>query len=82
MEMRGILFQKEVKRMNFLNLTEIYRAVTKLLDSGWTIPGIERLSKFRNRFQQTSLDLSDLTADIRHLEIIRWLVQVGRITDW
>ena len=50
--------------MNFLNLTEIYRAVTKLLDLGWTIPGIERLSKFRNRFQHTSLDLSDLTADI------------------
>ncbi len=66
--------------MHDLNPAEIFRAVTKLLDSGWTIPEIERLSRFRTRFQQTSEDV--LTVDIRRLEFIRWLVQASRITDW
>lgn len=66
--------------MHDLNLAEIFRAVTKLLDSGWTIPEIERLSRFRAGFQQTSED--ELTVDIRRLEFIRWLVQASRITDW
>ncbi len=63
-----------------LNLTEIYRAVTQLLDSGWTLPEIKRLSKFGNRFQQAGEDLVVLTVDIRYLEFIRWLVQADRIT--
>jgi hypothetical protein len=75
-----MLFQKEVKRMHTLSLGELFRAVTKLLDAGWTIPEIERLSRFRNRFQHTSEDV--LTVDIRYLEFIRWLVQSSRITDW
>ena len=66
--------------MHDLNLAEIFRAVTKLLDSGWTIPEIERLSRFRIRFQHTSEDV--LAVDIRRLEFIRWLVQASRITDW
>ncbi|HYX48177.1 MAG TPA: hypothetical protein VE843_00410 [Ktedonobacteraceae bacterium] len=65
-----------------MNLTEIYRAVTRLLDTGWTIPEIERLSQFRGRFQQMSEDLPDLNIDIRHLEFIRWLVQTGKLLDW
>ena len=43
---------------------------------------LERLCHFRDRFQQTSLDLPDLTFDIRHLEFIRWLVQTGKLSDW
>jgi len=67
--------------MHALSLTEIYRAVTQLLDAGWTLPEIKRLSRFRNRFQPTSEDLVVLTIDIRYLEFIRWLFQAGRITD-
>ncbi len=84
---RTMLFEKEVKRMHDLNLAEIFRAVTKLLDSGWTIPEIERLSRFRNNFQQTSENVPDPTShldvdlDPRRLEFIRWLVQTGRISD-
>jgi len=65
-----------------MNLKEIYRAVSRLLDSGWTITEIERLSHFRNRFQQTRDDLSDFNLDMRHLEFIRWLVQTGKLLDW
>lgn len=65
-----------------MNLTEIYRAVTRLLDTGWTIPEIERLSQFRSRYEQTSEDLPELNLDIRHLEFIRWLVQTGKLSDW
>jgi hypothetical protein len=65
-----------------MNLKEIYRAVSRLLDSGWTIPEIERLSHFRSRFQQTRDDLSDFNLDMRHLEFIRWLVQTGKLLDW
>jgi hypothetical protein len=65
-----------------MNLTEIYRAVTRLLDTGWTIPEIERLSQFRSSFQQTSQDFLDLNLDIRHLAFIRWLVQTGKLSDW
>ena len=79
---RGTLFQKEVKRMKSLNLTEIYRAVVQLLDSGWSLPGIERLTKLRNRFQHTSEDFPALSVDLLHLEFIRWLVQRGRMTEW
>lgn len=68
--------------MNPMNLAEIYRAVSRLLDTGWMVPEIERLSRFRSRFQQTSEDLPDPNLDIRHLEFIRWLVQTDRITDW
>ena len=50
-----------------MNLTEIYRVVTRLLDTGWTIPEIERISHFRSRFQQTSEDLPDFNLEIRHL---------------
>jgi hypothetical protein len=65
-----------------MNLTEIYRAVTRLLDTGWTIPEIERLSQFRSRFEQTRDDLPDFNLDMRHLEFIRWLVQTGKLSDW
>ena len=65
-----------------MNLTEFYQACERLLDTGWTIPEMKRLCYFRDRFQQTSMDLPDLKLDIRHLEFIRWLVQTGRMTDW
>jgi hypothetical protein len=65
-----------------MNLTEFYHACVRLINNGWTIPEIERLCHFRDRFQQTSMDLPDLNLDIRHLEFSRWLVQTGRITDW
>ena len=65
-----------------MNLAEIYRAVTRLLDSGWTVPEIERISHFRSSYQQTREDLPDFNLDIRHLEFIRWLVQTGKLSDW
>jgi len=65
-----------------MNLAEFYQACDRLIDTGWTIPELERLCHFRDRFQQTSLDLPDLTFDIRHLEFIRWLVQTGKLSDW
>jgi hypothetical protein len=65
-----------------MNLKEIYRAVTRLLDTGWTIPEIERLSQFRSRYEQTSEDLPELNLDMRHLEFIRWLIQTGKLLDW
>jgi hypothetical protein len=65
-----------------MNLTEFYQACERLLDTGWTIPEIERLCHFRDRFQQTSVDLPDLNLDIRHLEFGRWLVQTGKLSDW
>jgi len=65
-----------------MNLAEIYRAVTQLLDTGWTIPEIERLNRFANRFQLTSEDLPDFNLNIRRLEFIRWLVQAGKLSDW
>ena len=67
--------------MSPLNLTEIYRSVSRLLDTGWTILEIKRLSQFRNSFQQLSEDLPDLTSGIRRLEFIRWLVQTGKLSD-
>ena len=54
-----------------MNLAEIYRAVTRLLDLGWTVPEIERISHFRSSYQQTREDLPDFNLDIRHLEFIR-----------
>ncbi len=76
--------QKEVKYMHAMNLPEIYRAVTLLIDAGFTIPEIENLNQFRKNFQQTSEDLPDtnLHLDLHHLEFIRWMVQTGRISDW
>ncbi len=68
--------------MSPLNLKEIYRSVSKLLDMEWTISEIKRLSQFRASFEQTSKDLPDLNLDMRHLEFIRWLVQTGRMSDW
>ena len=70
--------------MSPMNLSEIYQAVTRLLDAGFTIPEIERLSQFRTSFQQSSQDLPDtnLHLDPRRLEFIRWMVQTGRISDW
>ena len=65
-----------------MNLKEIYRYVSRLLDAGWTIPEIERLSHFRNRFQQTSEDLKDLNLDFQHMEFIRWLIQTSKLSDW
>ena len=65
-----------------MNLKEIYRHVSRLLDAGWTIPEIERLSHFRNRFQQTSEDLKDLNLDFQHMEFIRWLIQTSKLSDW
>ncbi len=70
--------------MGPMNLSEIYQAITRLLDAGFTVPEIERLSQFRDKFQQTSEDLPDLNLNlnIRRLEFIRWMVQTGRISDW
>lgn len=65
-----------------MNLIEIYRAVTRLLNTGWTVPEIERLSHFRNRFQQKSEDLQDFNLDIKHMEFIRWLFQTGKLSEW
>jgi hypothetical protein len=65
-----------------MNQTEFYRACERLLGTGWTIPEIERLCHFRDRFQQSSEDLLDLNLDIPHLEFIRWLVQTGKLSDW
>ncbi len=64
-----------------MNLPEFYQACDRLIDTGWTIPELARLCHFRDRFQQTSIDLPDLNLNIRLLEFIRWLVQTGRITD-
>ena len=68
--------------MKGLNLAQIYRNCVRLLDSGWTVPEIERLSHFRASFELALEDLPDLNLDMRHLEFIRWLVQTGRISDW
>ena len=65
-----------------MNLKEIYRAVSRLLDAGWTIPEIEQLNHFRNRFQQTDVDVADLNLDVQHLEFIRWLLQTGKLSEW
>ena len=65
-----------------MNLTEIYRAVTRLLNAGWTVPEIERLSHFRSRFQQKREDLPDFKLDIKQLEFIRWLFQTGKLSEW
>lgn len=64
-----------------MNLAEFYQACDWLIANGWTIAELKRLCRFRDRFQQTSMDLPDLNLDIRHLEFIRWQVQTGRITD-
>ncbi len=65
-----------------MNLAEMYRVVTKLLDTGWSVPEIERLSYFRSRYEQTKDDLPDLNLEMRHLEFIRWLIQKGKLSDW
>ena len=64
-----------------MNTQEFYQVCDRLIDTGWTLPELERLCHFRDSFQQTGLDLPDLNLDIRHLEFIRWLVQTGRIID-
>ena len=64
-----------------MNPTEFYQACDRLIASGWTMREIERLNHFRFRYEQTSMDLPDLTLDIRHLEFIRWLVQTGKLMD-
>ena len=63
------------------NPTEFYQACDWLIACGWTIWEIERLNFFRERYKQTSMDLPDLTLDVRHLEFIRWLVQTGKLLD-
>lgn len=68
--------------MSPMNLAAFYQACEHLIDTGWTIPQIERLCHFRDSFQRTSMDMRDLNLDIRHLEFIRWMVQTGRMTDW
>ncbi len=65
-----------------MNLAEMYRVVTRLLDSGWTVAEIERLSQFRSRYQQTREDLPDFNLETRHLEFTRWLIQKGKLSDW
>ncbi len=65
-----------------MNLAEIYRVVTRLLDSGWTVPEIERLSQFRSKYQQTREDLPDFNLELRNLEFIRWLIQKEKLSDW
>ncbi len=62
--------------------TEFYEACDQLIASGWTIWEIERLCRFRDRFQQTSEDLPDFNLDIRRLEFIRWLVQIGKLSEY
>jgi hypothetical protein len=64
-----------------MNPTEFYQACDRLIASGWTMQEIELLNHFRNRYEQTSMDLPDLTLDIRHLEFLRWLVQTGKLLD-
>jgi len=64
-----------------MNPTEFYEACDRLIASGWTVWEIERLNFFRERYKQTSIDLLDLTLDIRHLEFIRWLVQTDKLSD-
>jgi hypothetical protein len=65
-----------------MNLAEFYQARDRLIETGWTIPELERLCHFRDSIQQTSMDLPDLTLDIQHLEFIRLLVQTGKLSDW
>ena len=67
--------------MKDMNLTEFYAVFDRLFASGWTIPEVKRLCHFRDSYQQISLDLSDLNLDMRQLEFIRWLVQVGMLSD-
>jgi hypothetical protein len=65
-----------------MNPTEFYEACDRLIETGWTIPELERLCHFRDSFKQTSMDLPDFTLDIRQLEFVRWLVQTGKLSDW
>ena len=64
-----------------MNPTEIYEVCDRLIDSGWKTWEVNRLRFFLASYQQTSLDLPDLTLNIRHLEFLRWLVQTGRLSD-
>jgi hypothetical protein len=75
---RNYSYKQEVTKMN---LAEFYQSCDRLIKTGWTLPELERLCRFRDSFQQTSEDLPDFNLDIRQLEFIRWLVQTGRITD-
>ncbi len=65
-----------------MNLAEFHQACDRLADTGWTISQIGRLCRFRDRFQQTSLDLPDINPEIRRLAFIRWLVQTGKLSEY
>ncbi len=64
-----------------MNQTEMYEMYSQLLHSGWKQWEAGRLYNFLLRYKQTSLDLPDLTFDMRKLEFLRYLVQNGRLTD-
>lgn len=62
-----------MKQMNYRQaLDMLYRA-------GFSLPEIDRLWRFRRNF--VVREMNQASADLRHLEFIRWLVVTGRLTD-
>ncbi len=64
-----------------MSSTEVYEVCNRLFHEGWKIWEVERLYAFLTRYRQTSMDLPDLTFDIRRLEFLRYLAQTGRLSD-
>jgi hypothetical protein len=64
-----------------MNPTDISGMRNRLLNSGWKTWEAEKLFNFLMRYKQTSMDLPDLTFDMRKLAFLRYLVQTARLSD-
>ncbi|HEU5228953.1 MAG TPA: hypothetical protein VFU49_14140 [Ktedonobacteraceae bacterium] len=61
-----------------MNSEEIEKRHECLLDAGLTQTQIERLSQFRSTYLER--EKQQISAQVRRLEFLRWLVVTGRLT--
>ncbi|HZO74056.1 MAG TPA: hypothetical protein VFB60_17775 [Ktedonobacteraceae bacterium] len=61
-----------------MNSEEIERRRECLVDAGFTQAEIEMLSRFRGKYLER--EKQAVSAQVRRLEFLRWLVATGRLT--
>lgn len=62
-----------------MNREEIKEDCQNLLEMGFTLAQIERLSKFRSDYIER--ERQKFSAELHRLEFLRWLVANGRLMD-
>jgi len=61
-----------------MNSEEIEKRHECLVDAGFTQTQIEQLSQFRSNYLER--EKQQVSAQVRRLEFLRWLVATGRLT--